>query len=91
MTKLRTLAAVAATAYALTFGTAFANETIKLGVSFYPFYSADSTKPDLLDAISPALAERGYEIEKVAFLNYAEANPARASGDDSGSFLHVRN
>lgn len=79
-------AALAVSAAAL--GTkAEANETIKLGVSFFPFYSADSSKPDLLDAIAPTLEAKGYTLDKVAFLNYAEANPALAMGEVDGNLI----
>lgn len=77
----------AALAVALTITAAQAQETIRLGVSFFPFHSADSTQPDLLAAIAPELAEQGYTVEKTVFLNYAEANPALANGEVDGNLI----
>lgn len=73
--------------FALSGAKADAGETIKLGVSFYPFHSSDATKPDLLAAISPELEKKGYKLEKVVFLNYAEANPALAKGEIDGNLI----
>ncbi|WP_460275741.1 MetQ/NlpA family ABC transporter substrate-binding protein [Celeribacter sp. ULVN23_4] len=66
---------------------ALAQDTIRLGVSFYPFHSADETQADLIDVITPELAEKGYAIEKTVFLNYAEANPALAHGEIDGNLI----
>ncbi|ETX10073.1 ABC transporter substrate-binding protein [Marinomonas ushuaiensis DSM 15871] len=63
------------------------DNTIKIGVSYYPFYSADSTKPDLLDIIKANVEENGFNLEKVVFLNYAEANPALANGELDGNLI----
>ncbi|MBE3639939.1 MetQ/NlpA family ABC transporter substrate-binding protein [Mangrovicoccus algicola] len=71
-------------------GPAAAAETIRLGVSFFPFHSADATRPDLLQAIAPDLQAAGYEVEKVVFLNYAEANPALAAGEIDGNLIQHR-
>lgn len=72
-------------------GPARAEETvIRLGVSFFPFHSADATQPDLLDAIAPDLAAAGYRVEKTVFLNYAEANPALANGEIDGNLIQHR-
>lgn len=87
MTKLAAFLAAFSTLLTLGGSLASAAETIKLGVSFYPFHSADSTKPDLLDAIAPELEKKGYAIEKVVFLNYAEANPALAHGEIDGNLI----
>ncbi|RWR05738.1 MetQ/NlpA family ABC transporter substrate-binding protein [Paenirhodobacter populi] len=86
MKNMAKLAAVLATAF-LCAGTAQAQETIRLGVSFYPFHSADDTKPDILDTIAPELAAEGYRVEKTVFLNYAEANPALAHGEIDGNLI----
>lgn len=74
------LAAVSATS-------AFADETIRIGVSFFPFHSSDATQPDLLDAIAAPLEASGYDLEKVVFLNYAEANPALANQEIHGNLI----
>ncbi|MEM9631489.1 MAG: MetQ/NlpA family ABC transporter substrate-binding protein [Pseudomonadota bacterium] len=87
MKKFGVFLAALATVFALSSARADAAEKIKLGVSFFPFHSSDSTKPDLLDAIAPVLKEKGYEIDKVVFLNYAEANPALASGEIDGNLI----
>jgi len=63
------------------------DKTIKIGVSYYPFYSADSTKPDLLDIIKAEVEENGFNLEKVVFLNYAEANPALANEELDGNLI----
>lgn len=81
-----TLAALAA-AFTLGNANVMAGEKIKLGVSFYPFHSSDAAKPDLLSAISPELEKQGYELEKIVFLNYAEANPALANGEIDGNLI----
>lgn len=74
-------------AAALSISTAFAGETIRVGVSFFPFHSSDATQPDVLDVVSKELAAKGYEVEKVVFLNYAEANPALANGEIQGNLI----
>lgn len=71
-------------------GAAQAQEVIRLGVSFFPFHSADATQPDLLAAIAPELAAAGYTVEKTVFLNYAEANPALANGEIDGNLIQHR-
>ncbi|MFC3058657.1 MetQ/NlpA family ABC transporter substrate-binding protein [Paenirhodobacter populi] len=86
MKNMAKLAAVLATAF-LFAGAAEAQETIRLGVSFYPFHSADDTKPDILDTIAPELSAEGYRVEKTVFLNYAEANPALAHGEIDGNLI----
>ncbi|RWR26137.1 ABC transporter substrate-binding protein [Sinirhodobacter populi] len=86
MKNMAKLAAVLATAFIFA-GAAEAQETIRLGVSFYPFHSADDTKPDILDMIAPELAAEGYRVEKTVFLNYAEANPALAHGEIDGNLI----
>lgn len=86
MKNMARLAAILATAF-ICAGTAQAQETIRLGVSFFPFHSADDTKPDILDTIAPQLAAEGYRIEKTVFLNYAEANPALAHGEIDGNLI----
>lgn len=68
-------------------GSAHAQETVRLGVSFFPFHSADATQPDLLSAIAPELRAQGYAVEKTVFLNYAEANPALAHGEIDGNLI----
>ncbi|WP_010141612.1 MetQ/NlpA family ABC transporter substrate-binding protein [Oceanicola sp. S124] len=87
MKRLATLAALLAAPLFLGTTAARADEAIRLGVSFFPFHSADSTTPDLLDAIAPGLAAEGYRIEKTVFLNYAEANPALAHGEIDGNLI----
>lgn len=87
MKTLAHFAAALVSALALLGGSAQAQETIRLGVSFFPFHSADSTQPDLLDAIAPELEARGYAVEKTVFLNYAEANPALAHGEIDGNLI----
>lgn len=87
MRNIKITFSAVATIVALLGGSAHANEMIKLGVSFFPFYSSDSSKPDLLDAIAPELEARGYTLEKKVFLNYAEANPALASGEIDGNLI----
>lgn len=76
---------------AVTFAAAAqAQEVIRLGVSFFPFHSADATRPDLLEAIAPELEAAGYRVEKTVFLNYAEANPALAQGEIDGNLIQHR-
>lgn len=87
MKKLFMLASVIAFALALTACSSDDEKVIKVGVSFYPFYSADSTKPDILDTIEQQVSEQGYQLEKVVFLNYAEANPALAHGEIDGNLI----
>ncbi len=86
MKNIARLAATLATVFIFA-GMAQAQEVIRLGVSFFPFHSADKTKPDLLDAIAPELKAAGYTIEKTVFLNYAEANPALAHGEIDGNLI----
>jgi D-methionine transport system substrate-binding protein len=71
-------------------GAAQAQEVIRLGVSFFPFHSADATQPDILAAIAPELEATGYRVEKTVFLNYAEANPALANGEIDGNLIQHR-
>lgn len=86
MKNIAGLAAILATLSLLT-GAAQAQETIRLGVSFFPFHSADDTKPDILTAITPEIEAAGYKVEKTVFLNYAEANPALANGEIDGNLI----
>ena len=89
MKNLARLASVVA-ALSLFTGAAWAQETIRLGVSFFPFHSADTTKPDILSAVAPELEAAGYKVEKTIFLNYAEANPALANGEIDGNLIQHR-
>ncbi|MFE3836447.1 MetQ/NlpA family ABC transporter substrate-binding protein [Pseudogemmobacter sonorensis] len=89
MKNFARLAAVLAAALTLA-APARAQEVIRLGVSFFPFHSADATQPDLLDAIAPELEAAGYRVEKTVFLNYAEANPALAHGEIDGNLIQHR-
>ncbi len=88
---MKTLGKLAVLASAALFaGAVQAQEVIRLGVSFFPFHSADATQPDLLDAIAPELEAAGYRIERIVFLNYAEANPALANGEIDGNLIQHR-
>lgn len=89
MKQLAKLTAMLGVALTLATGPApvKAQETIRLGVSFFPFHSADSQMPDLLAAIAPALDQKGYTINKTVFLNYAEANPALAHREIDGNLI----
>ena len=87
MTKFTKILTTFAALLTLTTGTAIAKDTIKLGVSFFPFHSSDATQPDLLDAIGDELNAKGYDVEKVVFLNYAEANPALANAEIDGNLI----
>lgn len=66
------------------------DKVIKVGVSYYPFYSSDSSNPDLLDIIEDDVSAQGYSLEKVVFLNYAEANPALAQGELDANLIQHR-
>src|SRR5690606_40108798 len=57
MKNIARLAATMLATLSLLAGAAQAQETIRLGVSFFPFHSADDTKPDILTAIAPELEE----------------------------------
>lgn len=87
MIKSTTAILGGALAAALSVTAVFADETIRIGVSFFPFHSSDATQPDVLDVVSDELAGKGYAVEKVVFLNYAEANPALANGEIQGNLI----
>lgn len=87
MKKILSLITSVILAFTVTSTQAKEDKVIKVGVSFYPFYSADSKKPDLLDAITSEVEAKGYHLEKVVFLNYAEANPALAHGEIDGNLI----
>lgn len=87
MKNIARLAATMLATLSLLAGAAQAQETIRLGVSFFPFHSADDTKPDILTAIAPEIEAAGYKVEKTVFLNYAEANPALANGEIDGNLI----
>lgn len=87
MKNIAKLAATMLATLSLLAGAAQAQETIRLGVSFFPFHSADDTKPDILTAIAPEIEAAGYKVEKTVFLNYAEANPALANGEIDGNLI----
>ena len=87
MKMLKTLCTAAAAVAVMAASSASADETIKLGVSFFPFHSSDATQPDLLDAVSGELEAKGFDVEKVVFLNFAEANPALANEEIDGNLI----
>ncbi|TXR54589.1 MetQ/NlpA family ABC transporter substrate-binding protein [Reinekea thalattae] len=87
MKKLVMLTSVLLLALAFTACSSQDDKVIKVGVSFYPFYSADSSKPDILDTIEQQVAEQGYSLEKIVFLNYAEANPALAHSEIDANLI----
>lgn len=55
-------------------------ETLTIGVSFYPM-------PQIVDLLADDLLEHGIVLEKMTFLNYAEANPALKFGEVDGNMI----
>lgn len=53
---------------------------VRIGVSFFPM-------PDIVDLLVDDMAESGYVLIKVEFLNYAEANPALKNGELEGNLI----
>ncbi len=56
------------------------DKKVRIGVSFYPM-------PDIVDLLVDDMADEGYELVKVEFLNYAEANPALKADELDGNLI----
>lgn len=56
------------------------DKTVRIGVSFFPM-------PNIVDLLVDDMAASGYELIKVEFLNYAEANPALKNGELEGNLI----
>src|SRR5690606_36835198 len=56
------------------------DKKVRIGVSFYPM-------PEIVDLLVDDMAAEGYELVKVEFLNYAEANPALKANELDGNLI----
>lgn len=70
-------------ALSLTFGSAFAAETIKVGASPVPH-------ADILKVVQPELAKKGIELKIIEFSDYVQPNLALNDGElDANYFQHL--
>ncbi len=56
------------------------DKKVRIGVSFFPM-------PEIVDLLVDDMETAGYELVKVSFLNYAEANPALKAGELDGNLI----